>query len=127
MVQNIDYAPTILDFAQVPVPEWMQGQSLKPVLTGNAKLNRHYLYYHYYEFPYDHNVIPHLGVRGEHFKLIYFYTVNEWELYDLQSDPNEQKNLSGLLKYKDIFLQMKQELLKLRNQYEDHEAAGELK
>ena len=127
LVQNIDYAPTILGMAQAPVPQWMQGENLVPFLTGNAKLNRHSLYYHYYEFPYDHNVLQHLGVRGERYKLIYFYPVNEWELYDLQTDPSEQKNLAGLQKYKSIFRQMKQELLKLRNQYDDHEEAGELR
>jgi len=71
-------------------------------------------------------VLQHLGVRGERYKLIYFYPVNEWELYDLKTDPQEQKNLIKLPAYQKIFLQMKEELLKLRDQYDDHEAAGEL-
>ena len=127
MVQNIDYAPTILDIAGVPVPGWMQGLSLKNLVTNKKKkLNRNYLYYHYYEFVRDHTVIPHLAVRGTRYKLIYFYTVNEWELYDLETDPQEQKNLIRNPAYQKTVQQMKAELLKLRDQYDDHEKAGEL-
>jgi hypothetical protein len=70
--------------------------------------------------------VPHLGVRGERYKLIYFYTINEWELYDLKKDPQEQKNLIKSAAHQKIVVQMKNELLKLRNQYDDHEEAGEL-
>jgi len=128
MVQNIDFAPTILNTAAVTIPGWMDGLSLLPVVTGKkTSLDRPYLYYHYYEFVKDHTVIPHLGVRGERYKLIYFYTVNEWELYDLKTDPAEQHNLILLPAYKKTFLQMKNELIKLRDMYDDHEPAGELK
>ncbi len=127
LIQNIDNAPTILDIAGVSVPDWMQGLSLKPILTGKQKeLNRKYLYYHYYEFVKDHTVIPHLAVRGEQYKLIYFYTVNEWELYDLKADPNEQKNLISNKAYAKTVADLKKELINLRNVYDDHEPAGEL-
>lgn len=127
MVQNIDYAPTILDIAGEKTPGWMQGVSLKPLVTGKQKtFNRNYLYYHYYEYVRDHTVIPHLAVRGTRYKLIYFYTVNEWELYDLKTDPKEQKNLVNSPAHQKIRQQMKNELLKLRDKYDDHEKAGEL-
>jgi len=127
MVQNIDFAPTFLNVAGVEIPNWMQGLSLLPVITGKkTSLARPYLYYHYYEFGSDHTVIPHLGVRGERYKLIYFYTVNEWELYDLKTDPMEQHNLIYLPALQKTFLQMKDELIKLRDLYDDHEPAGEL-
>lgn len=128
LVQNIDFAPTFLDVASVDVPNWMQGLSLVPILTGKKKsLERPALYYHYYEFSSDHTVIPHLGIRGERYKLIYFYTVNEWELYDLKTDPNEQHNLIHSPSYQNIFRQMKEELIRLRDVYDDHEPAGELR
>ncbi|HEU5289634.1 MAG TPA: sulfatase [Cyclobacteriaceae bacterium] len=128
LAQNIDYAPTILDIAGLPVPTWMDGLSLKSLVTGKQKqLSRQYLYYHYYEFGRDHTVIPHVAVRGYDYKLIYFYTVNEWELYDLKADPNEQKNLIQSPKHQKIVEQLKNELNKLRDHYNDHEAAGELK
>lgn len=127
LVQNIDFGPTILDIAGANVPLWMQGLSLKSLLTGKQKyLTRKYLYYHYYEFGKDHTVIPHLAIRGETFKLIYFYTVNEWELYDLKNDPAEQHNIIRSPKHQAIVKQLKTELKKLRDLYDDHEPAGEL-
>jgi len=127
MSQTIDYAPTMLDAAGIKVPDFMQGVSLVPAITGKRKLlPRHNLYYHFYEYKADHTVLQHLGVRGERYKLIYFYPVNEWELYDLKTDPDEQNNLIKLAAYQKVFTQMKKELLKLRDQYDDHEEAGEL-
>jgi arylsulfatase A-like enzyme len=118
----------MLDMAGVKVPEWMDGISLKPLLTGKQKtLSRKDLYYHYYEYPFDHAVVPHLGVRGERYKLVYFYTVNEWEFYDIKTDPAEQKNLVNSAAHKSLIQQMKSKLLELRNKYNDHEQAGELK
>lgn len=128
MVQNIDFAPTILDAASVKVPGWIQGLSLVPLVTGKTKsISRSELYYHYYEYSNDHTVIPHVGVRGDRYKLIYFYTVNEWELYDLKSDPAEQHNLIHSSAHQKIISQLKNELIKLRDTYDDHEPAGVLK
>jgi arylsulfatase A-like enzyme len=127
MVQNIDYAPTILDIAGAKIPESMQGKSLKPLITGKQKdIGRKYLYYHYYEFVRDHTVIPHIAVRSDTHKLIYFYTVNEWQLYDLVKDPGEQKNLVASPSHQKILQQLKQEMMNQRNLYDDHEPAGEL-
>ena len=127
MVQNIDFAPSFLNAAGVDIPNWMQGMSLVPIITGKKKsLDRPYLYYHYYEFSRDHTVIPHLGIRGEQYKLIYFYTVNEWEFYDLKNDPNEQHNLIHSKTFGKTIQQYKTQLINLRNLYDDHEPAGEL-
>lgn len=127
MVQNIDFAPTILDIGGVKIPNSMQGISLKSLITGeHKKLSRKYLYYHYYEFVRDHTVIPHLAIRSDRYKLIYFSTANEWELYDLQNDPEEQKNLIKSPQHKKIIERLKKELIKLRDKYDDHEPAGEL-
>ena len=125
MVQTIDYAPTILDAAGIKIPDFMQGLSLVPTITGKQKIiPRHNLYYHFYEYNADHTVLQHLGVRGERYKLIYFYPVNEWELYDLKTDPQEQKNLINSAAHQKILEQMKLELLNMRNKYDDHEQAG---
>lgn len=127
MTQTIDYAPTLLDAAGIKIPESMQGLSLVPSMTGKQKtIPRHHLYYHFYEYKADHSVLQHLGIRGERYKLIYFYPVNEWELYDLKTDPDEQKNLIRSEFHQKIVVQMKGELLKLRDKYDDHERAGEL-
>ena len=127
MVQNIDYAPTFLGAAGIKAPASMQGINLVPNLTGQQKIiPRKYLYYHFYEYNADHTVLQHLGVRGERYKLIYFYPVNEWEFYDLKTDPQELNNLIRSPQHQRMVLQLKAELMKLRNQYDDHEPAGEL-
>jgi arylsulfatase A-like enzyme len=128
LVQNIDFAPTFLDLAGEKIPEWMQGLSLKSLLlNSNAGLVRKVLYYHFYEYYADHTVLPHLGIRTAQYKLIYFYTANEWELYDLKKDPKELRNVYFRKSYQKILDNMKQLLLKARDDYDDHEAAGVLK
>jgi arylsulfatase A-like enzyme len=128
MVQNIDLAPTILDIAGAKVPGWMQGISFKPVLLNSKALSLHTsLYYRYYEFVKDHSVLPHVGVRTAQYKLIYFYTVNEWQLYDLQNDAREKHNLVDSKQHEIILQNLKKELIQLRKHYDDTEPAGELK
>ena len=98
LVQNIDYAPTILELAGVEVPGDIHGESLLPLLKGEEwNPERKALYYHYYEFPDEHAVRPHYGVRTERYKLIHFYgdDYSEWELFDLATDKNELKNIYG--------------------------------
>ena len=127
MVQNIDFAPTILGMAGLKTPDWMQGLDLTPLLTGKqTELPRPYLYYHYYEFVRDHTVIPHIAIRSRDHKLIYFYTVNEWQLYDLKKDPVELNNLVNSPAHQKLFKKLRMELVNLRDRYDDHEPAGEL-
>ena len=127
MVQNIDFAPTILGMAGLKMPDWMQGIDLSPLLTGKqTELKRPYLYYHYYEFVRDHTVIPHIAIRSRDHKLIYFYTVNEWQLYDLQKDPVELNNLINSTAHQSLIQKLRQEMIRLRDKYDDHEPAGEL-
>ena len=127
MVQNIDYAPSFLGAAGIKPPSFMQGIDLVPLVTGKTKnIGREHLYYHFYEYKADHTVLQHLGVRGDRYKLIYFYPVNEWELYDLKKDPKELKNLYHSSKHREILNQMKAALLQVRDKYDDHETAGEL-
>jgi arylsulfatase A-like enzyme len=129
LIQNIDYAPTFMGAARIDPLNMgnMQGINLVPLMTRQVKtLSRKYLYYHFYEYYADHTVLPHLGIRGERYKLIYFYTVNEWELYDLKTDPEELHNLSRSQDHQKIFEQMKATLVLFRDKYDDHETAGEL-
>ncbi|QEG23624.1 sulfatase family protein [Mariniblastus fucicola] len=120
LVQNLDYAQTFLEAAGVDAPDTMQGESLIPVLNGETPADwRTSLYYHYYEYPGAHMVPKHCGVRTKDLKLIQFYQFGEWELYDLNSDPNEQTNLYGKPEYADRVAAMKLELERLQDQYED--------
>ena len=94
LVQNLDFAPTLLDFAGVPIPVDMQGQSLRPLLQGKTPPDwRRAIYYHYWEYPAWHMVKKHYGIRTGRYKLIHFYDdIDAWELYDLQRDPQELRN-----------------------------------
>ena len=96
LVMNLDFAPTILDYAGIEIPSDMQGKSLKPVIKGEG-FSRKGQYYHYYEFPHGwHKVKKHYGVRTKNYKLIHYYSdVNEWEMFDLKNDPHEMNNLYG--------------------------------
>lgn len=127
MVVNIDFAPTILDLAGVKIPYDMQGKSIIPLVSGGVKPKdwRKSMYYHYYEYPQPHSVMPHYGVRGERFKLIYFYGKGSfWELIDLKTDPNELVNQYNNPKNKTIIANMKKELRKLMVAYKDDEAVA---
>ena len=125
LVQNIDYAPTFLELAGAPVPEDIQGVSLLPLLKGKHPKNwRKSLYYHYYEYPAEHSVKRHYGVRtADGWKLIHFYRdIDEWELYNLNTDPQELHNLYGQPGTEKVTQRLMKELVKLQQQYDDQPA-----
>jgi arylsulfatase A-like enzyme len=122
MCMNLDFPETFLDIAGAKAPEDMQGQSIVPILEGKTPEDwRTSVYYHYYEFPGAHSVRRHYGVRTDRYKLIYFYEpeVNEWELFDLEKDPNELKSVYDDPSYAKVVKEMKTELTRLREQYND--------
>ena len=122
MVQNIDYAPTFLEMAGAPIPDDIQGVSLVPLLREkkSPKKWRSALYYHFYEFPAEHMVKRHYGIRTDRYKLIHFYNdIDQWELYDLKKDPSEMHNLYGNPKYKKVQRMMHKRLHQLQLSYDD--------
>lgn len=120
LTQNIDFAPTFLDMCGIDIPKDMQGISFKKMLINNKTPHdwRKSLYYHYYEFPGFHSVRAHYGVKMERYKLMNFYKENNWELYDLETDPNEMNNIYGKPGTKDITNQLKNELENLQKIYD---------
>lgn len=127
MVQNIDYAPTFLELAGVDVPDDIHGCSLLPLLKGGKWLpDRKALYYHYYEFPDEHAVKRHYGVRTERYKLIHFYDdVDVWELFDLQNDPKELNNIYGCEGYAQLTDSLKGMLRELQVFYGEEQYIAE--
>lgn len=123
LAMNIDYAPTLLDFAGVEIPADIQGRSLKGVLTSEGAVPADWrtgVYYHYYEYPSWHSVKRHYGVRTERYKLIHFYNdVDEWELYDLQEDPCELRNRYDDPAYAAVREEMHARLKELQAEAED--------
>jgi arylsulfatase A-like enzyme len=119
MVQNLDFAPTLLEASGIDVPQDMQGESFLSLLTGKGEWPRENVYYHYYEYPGEHAVKRHYGISSKDYKLIHFYyDVDEWELYDLKKDAEEMNNVYEDPAYSDVLKKMKSELEKLRRKYE---------
>ncbi|MGL1889046.1 MAG: sulfatase [Reichenbachiella sp.] len=121
MVQNLDFAQTFLEAAQIVAPDDMQGESLIPLLTGhNESWDREAVYYHYYEYPAVHMVKRHYGIVTKEYKLVHFYyDVDEWELYDRQNDPQEMNNVYNNPAYDDTVKGLKIQLSELRRLYKD--------
>jgi len=126
LVQNLDFAPTFLDYAGIEVPQAMQGESFRDLVSGETSEFREAVYYTYYEYPSVHMVKRHYGVANDRYKLMHFYyDVDEWELYDLETDPDEMKSVYNDPEYADIKAQMHQKLDELRAYYGDSDENDE--
>jgi arylsulfatase A-like enzyme len=123
LVQNLDFAPTFLALAGLKTPADMQGRSFAAVLEGRPDaIARDSIYYHYYEFPAVHQAKRHFGVRTRRHKLLRFYDdIDAWELYDLEADPHELRNVYGDPAYAAVTTELKAELARLQTLYGDSE------
>jgi len=122
MVMNLDIGETLLDAAHVKIPADMQGKSMLPIWEGKTPDDwRKYVYYHYYESGGEHNVAKNIGIRSDRYKLINYYENGDWELYDLQKDPNELHNVYNDPAYAQIQQDLKKQLNLLAEQYKDTE------
>ena len=120
LTQNLDFAETFLDIAGAPIPPDMQGRSLVPLLKGHTPADwRKSIYYHYWEYPGAHSVRRHYGVRTARYKLIHYYNIGEWELFDLHKDPNELNSVYADPAYADVVKRLKAELTRLQKLYRD--------
>ena len=125
IVLNTDFAPLFLDYAGAAVPEAMQGRSFRPLLRGEAPADwRSSMYYRYFmHLDSSHNTYAHYGLRTERYKLIYYYEPEpgpqEWELFDLQADPRELRNVYADPAYADVVRRLKAELAQRRAEVGD--------
>ncbi|HPM88095.1 MAG TPA: sulfatase, partial [Bacteroidales bacterium] len=120
LVQNLDFAPTILDYAGVKIPDNMQGMSFRNLVSGKSDKWRDAVYYTYYEYPSVHMVKRHYGVATERYKLMHFYyDIDEWEMFDLETDPSEMKNIYEDSSYSDVREMLHKKLEELRKSYGD--------
>jgi arylsulfatase A-like enzyme len=121
MVLNVDAAPTLLEIAGLPRSPTMQGRSFAPLAKGQpiADWRKDWLY-EYYEYPGYENVRPNRGVRTERYKLIHYFTEpEEFELYDLKTDPAEDHNLYGKPEVAELTARLKTRLEALRKETGD--------
>ncbi len=127
LVQNLDFAPTLLDYAGVEAPEEMQGESFRDLVAGKTDKWRDVAYYTYYEYPAVHMVKRHYGVTTDRYKLIHFYyDVDEWELYDLETDPQEMNNQYNNPEYAEVRDMMHKKLEETREYYGDSDELNDL-
>lgn len=121
IVSLVDFAPTFLEMAGLPVPADMQGRSLLPLLRGTPPPDwRTSLYYHYYEFPQPHRVRPHRGVITDRHKLVHYEgDLDEWELLDREADPAETRSFHDDPAYADTLRSLRAELDRLMREVDD--------
>lgn len=127
IIANIDFAPTLLDIANIKYKEKIQGKSFKELLQGNTPKNwQQATYYHYYEFPYWHHVQPHYGIKTPEYTLAHFYyNIDVWELYDLKKDPKQLNNVYNNPEYAHVVKKLKKELFSLQKKYGDNKSLDE--
>lgn len=110
MVLNVDFAPTVLSYAGIEVPEQMQGYSARPLFEGEPTEWREAFFYEYYT-DLVHAIPTMKALRGERFKLIQYPEIDDIdELYDLENDPNEMRNLAENPEYAAVHREMTQRL-----------------
>ncbi|HEU5315214.1 MAG TPA: sulfatase [Chloroflexota bacterium] len=127
IVLNTDFAPLFLDYAGESAPAAMHGHgtSFRSVLRGTTPADwRTSMYYRYFmHMDNAHHTTAHYGVRTDRHKLIYYYEPEpgpqEWELFDLQEDPRELKNVYGEPEYAGVTRDLERELRRLREQVGD--------
>jgi len=125
MATNVDFAPTFLDYAGLPIPTYMQGHSLRPLFECDAGPDWQTSVYHRYWMHKDefHYAWAHYGLRNQRYKLIYWYNSAlgqegafegdeppEWELFDCETDPLELFNVADDPEHADVFRAMLREL-----------------
>jgi len=127
IIENIDLAPTLLDFAGAETPAEVQGRSFRTLCETGEEPNdwKQEAYYRYWMHIAHHDVPGHLGIRTKNFKLTYYYgmdfrdrgkprTPPGWELYDLRVDPLELTNVINDPEYAAAVVDMKQRLAEKR-------------
>lgn len=126
LVQNLDFAATFLDYAGITIPEENQGESFRRVMSGETDSFRDHAYYTYYEYPAEHSVMRHYGIRTDKYKLIHFYHDKDyWELYDMEEDPTEMNNVYGQPGYAVVQAALHKQLEEVREAYGDSDALNQ--
>jgi arylsulfatase A-like enzyme len=136
LVNNTDFAPTLLDYAGVAAPDRMQGRSFRSIMeTGREPADwRQATYYRYWMHMKHHFNPAHFGIRTKEWKLIFFYGADEhpekgaartppgWELYSMKNDPLEMNNLYGHPEYRAVQDKLKEQLRAVRAEVGDADA-----
>jgi arylsulfatase A-like enzyme len=150
MVNNTDFAPTMIEMAGGKVPDYMQGSSFKSILETQIepvgwKQDTYYRYWMH--MAHQHNNPAHFGIRTKDYKLIFYYgkdykvrsnearawahnpesmsdfiTPVAWEFYDLKNDPEEMDNRYEDKRYASIISDLKVRLKTLRKEVKEDDS-----
>ncbi len=121
MVINNDVAPTVLDYAGVPIPAAMNGhsRSWKALFEGRGPWRQSWMY-EYFEYPAVHCAGKHRGVRTRDWKYIHYWEKPEArELFHLAEDPEERHNLAADPRHQGKLAELEAELDRLRTETGD--------
>lgn len=138
LINNTDFAPTLIELAGGRVPDYMQGKSFKRTIDGKKQENwREETYYRYWmHMAHNLGTPAHFGIRTKKYKLIFFYGVDfedpprtdywgsqadivtppGWEFYDLEKDPHEMNNGYHNPEYSDTIAALKKRLRAVREE-----------
>lgn len=124
LILNTDFAAAFLDYAGIETPREMQSFSFRDSLRGETPGNwRTSFYYRYFMHLEHHYVYAHYGLRTKRHKLIYYYEEEpdppEWELFDLERDPQEMCSVYDDPEYADTVEELNAELARLRSEVGD--------
>jgi N-acetylglucosamine-6-sulfatase len=140
LIDNTDFAPTLLSLAEVEVPSDMQGSSFEEALGAVSWEGKEAVYYRYWMHMAHHYVPAHYGIRTRQHKLIFFYgrcldasgcfpdgpwiepTEPGFELYDLYKDPLETHNVIDAPEYASIASKLKKQLQELKQRLGDDDS-----
>jgi arylsulfatase A-like enzyme len=126
MALNVDFAPTFLAAAGLSAAADVQGRSLLPLLRAEPPAGwRTSMYYRFYHTGHN-RVSPHWGVRTERHKLIYFNRLDQWELYDLQTDPHEMANVYSDSRHAATVAALKAEIARHRRELDDRDQFADI-
>lgn len=107
----IDLLPTVCDLTGVKIPADLDGADLTPVIEGKEKKVRDTLFTAYRDVQ--------RAVRDERYKLIVYPQINRVQLFDLQEDPDELKDLSNDAAMKPTLERLRGQLKNLQERYGD--------
>ena len=151
IINNTDFAPTLIEMAGGKTPEYIQGKSFKHILeTGEEPEGwPQATYYRYWmHMAHRHANPAHFGIRSKDYKLIFYYgkywvdtdnpeavynkeswgndfsrhTPVAWEFYDLKKDPKEMNNAYSNPEYKKVIANLKEQLINMREDLNETDA-----
>jgi arylsulfatase A-like enzyme len=140
VISNIHFAPTFLDYAGLSPESSMPGRSFRAILRGERQEDwPNIVYYRYWMHLNGHDNPAHIGICDGRYKLIFFYglpldasgavpqtTPPGWELYDLEKDPEELRNVHNDPEYAAVADAMKTQLFAIKEETGDVDTDPEM-